>query len=151
MRTLVAAISLALALAVAASPAESRRYASSAGLPAPLQSALAKVAAACPGFAVISTYRPGARVRGSGRTSLHASYRAADFRVDHWACAYGALAGFAGGMSTDPTRIRPPHIHISWAPGSREFGRHFAHWQPHRTAKHHRHYAKRYRHHRRYV
>lgn len=107
------------------------------GMPAQLVAAIAGVQRACPGFRVISGYRRGARVRGSGRPSLHASNRAADIAGGDFACAYGVLAGFAGGMTTDAHRVRPPHIHLSWAPGSGEFGRRFAHHygRPGRHAK----------------
>lgn len=105
-------------------------------LPDQLKAALAKVQAACPGFNVISANRPGSRVRGSGRTSLHASCQAADITVSKWSCASRVLKDFPGGMSTDPERVG--HIHVSMARGSREYGSRFAHWQPkrHRVSRH---------------
>lgn len=104
-----------------------------AGLPAPLITAIADVQRQCPGFRVISTFRRGARVRGSGRPSLHASNRAADIAGGDFGCAYRALAGFQGGVTTDAHRVRPPHIHLSWAPGSGEWGRRFAHYGGRKT------------------
>lgn len=82
---------------------------------------------------MISTFRPGARVAGTGRTSLHASHRAADFVVRSWHCAYAALRGFPGGLSTDPGRVG--HVHASWAPGGREWGARFAHGGGHGYAR----------------
>lgn len=111
-----------------------RARVSTACLPAPLKAALAKVQAACEGFEVTSANRPGARVAGSGRTSLHSSCSAADFKVRVWACAFRVLASlrWRGSMSTDPTTVRCggahcPHIHVGWKPGSGEHGRRFVH------------------------
>ncbi len=64
---------------------------SMARAPEPLQGWMRKVATACTGFRVISNYRPGARVRGSGRVSLHATARAIDFQVTSPSCAWGVL------------------------------------------------------------
>jgi hypothetical protein len=100
------------------------RVATSA-LPMPLQDALRRVAAACAGFRVTSACRPGATVAGTNRTSLHASCRAADFQVANYACAYAVLRGFPGGVSTDAHRVA--HIHVSYAPGSGEWGARFNH------------------------
>lgn len=95
------------------------------GAPAALQDWMRKVAAACPGFKAISVCRPGARVAGSGRISLHASCRAVDFQVRDYACAQAVLKGFPGGLSTDPYRVK--HLHASWSPGGREWKARFAH------------------------
>jgi uncharacterized protein YcbK (DUF882 family) len=110
---------------------------STAGLPGPLVAALDRIKEACTGFRLISTFRPGARVAGSGRPSLHAFHKAADFAVTSWRCAYAALKGFRGGVSTDPGRVG--HIHASWDPGGREWGARFAHWH----GGHHHRYALR--------
>lgn len=111
-------------------------------LPPPLRAMLHKVQDSCEGFRVISACRPGARVRGSGRVSLHASCKAADFTVRNYPCAYGVLKGFPGGVSTDPGRVN--HIHVSYAPSSHEWGSRFAHWQPGSPSR----YARRHgRHH----
>lgn len=101
-------------------------------LPAPLKAWLQKVQNACPGFRVSSALRKNARVAGSGRRSLHASCKAADFVVKDWPCAQRVLAKFPGGVSTDPTTVRCngrlcPHIHVSYAPKGREWGARFAH------------------------
>lgn len=107
---------------------------STAGLPGPLLAAIAQVQRACPGFRVISTFRRNARVRGSGRRSLHAVGRAADIAGGSYACAYAALKGFAGGVSTDAGRVR--HIHLSWSPGGQEWGARFRHYRgPARRAR----------------
>jgi hypothetical protein len=126
-------------------------------LPAPLQAKLGEIQAACPGFAVIST-RCGAgghswNVAGTRKTSLHCVDKAADFRVSSYACADAHLRDWRGGRSLDPGRVG--HIHLSWAPGSGEFGRAFYHGggrsyaRRHHSARHagrhrhrHRHYAR---------
>lgn len=111
---------------------------SMARAPKGLQEWMRKVAAACPGFKAISVCRPGARVAGSGRISLHASCRAVDFQVRDYGCAQAALKGFPGGLSTDPYRVK--HLHASWAPGGREWHARFAHGGGHRyyAKRHHR-------------
>jgi hypothetical protein len=108
--------------------ARPRAGVSTAGMPPQLIAAIADVQRQCPGFRVTSGFRRGARVRGSGRPSLHASNKAVDIAGGSFTCAYAVLAGFGGGMTTDAHRVRPPHIHLSWAPGSGEFGRRFAHF-----------------------
>lgn len=110
------------------------RSVSTAGLPGPLLAAIASVQRACPGFRVISAHRPNARVRGPGRRSLHAVGRAADIAGGNYACAYRVLAGFPGGVSTDPGRVR--HIHLSYAPGGQEWGARFRHYRPARKRRH---------------
>ena len=95
-------------------------------LPSPLQNALHQVAASCSGFRVISAHRPGARIAGTGRPSLHASGRAADFVVKNYSCAYAILRGFPGGVSMDAHRVG--HIHVSHShPGGQEWGARFNH------------------------
>jgi len=96
-----------------------------------------RVESACPGFGIISGFRPGAVVAGTHRTSLHALHRAVDIAGGSFRCAYSVLASFAGGMSTDAWRMR--HIHLSWEPGGREWGARFAH------GGHRRHYARHHR------
>ncbi len=97
--------------------------------PQPLQMWMRKVASACSGFKVISVCRPGARVRGSGRTSLHASCRAVDFQVASPTCAWGVLNRkgdrFPGGLSRDYKRVN--HYHVSWAKSSGEWSARFNH------------------------
>jgi hypothetical protein len=99
--------------------------AATSALPTPLQDALRRVGAACAGFRVTSACRPGATVAGTNRASLHASCRAADFQVANYACAYAVLRGFPGGVSMDARRVA--HIHVSYAPGSGEWGARFNH------------------------
>lgn len=70
-----------------------RRSVSTAGMPAPLVTAIEDVKRQCPGFRVTSGYRPSARVRGSGRPSLHASNRAADIAGGEANCAAADLMG----------------------------------------------------------
>jgi hypothetical protein len=97
-------ISLAIARHQAAS-------ASTACLPASIKAALATADRAC-GITVISTLRPGARIAGTNRPSMHASCRAADFTSRDFACAIRALANWPGKLSVDPHRVHPPHLHI---------------------------------------
>jgi uncharacterized protein YcbK (DUF882 family) len=125
--------------------AVARRDVSTAGLPRPLVAAIRRVQATCPDFRVISAYRPGARVRGSGRLSLHARHRAADIAGGNYRCAYRVLANFPGGMTTDAWRAK--HIHLSWQPGGQEWGLRFAHGGGghRRYARAHRRYAMTWR------
>lgn len=53
---------------------------SRACLPGSVKAALSQLDSQFGRIQVISTHRPGARIAGSGRISLHASCRAADFR-----------------------------------------------------------------------
>lgn len=102
------------------------------------------ILSSCAGARLISGYRPGARVRGSGRPSLHSKYpsKAADL-AGNPSCILTQLDDWPGGRSTDYGKVR--HYHISYAPGSREWGSRFAHYSARR-------HAKRYaRHHRRYA
>jgi hypothetical protein len=123
--------------------ARGRSSVSTAGLPGPLVAAIRRVQAACPGFRVISAFRPGARIRGSGRLSLHARHKAADIAGGNYGCAYRVLARFPGGMTTDAARAK--HIHLSWDPGGREWGLRFAHGGHRRYARSHRRYAMTWR------
>lgn len=98
-----------------------------------------EILAACDGTRLTSSYRPGARVRGSGRPSLHSQYpsKAADL-AGNPACIRKHLAGWKGGLSTDYAAVR--HYHVSYDPNGREWGRRFAHYGS-RYARHHRRYA----------
>lgn len=107
---------------------------------------VASVLAACPGSKLVSGYRRGARVRGSGRPSLHSHYpsRAADLQGNP-SCIRKAFDGWPGGLSTDYRAVN--HYHASYAPGSREFGSRFAHYRGgrgHRLARRHHHSVPRY-------
>lgn len=60
---------------------------------------------------IISTYRPGARIRGSGRRSKHASCRAVDFKVKNkWAVYRWLSKKHVGGVGIYSGRCN--HIHI---------------------------------------
>lgn len=107
---------------------------------------VAAVLAACPGSRLVSDYRRGARVRGSGRPSLHSYYpsRAADLQGNP-ECLRKAFAGWPGGLSTDYSRVN--HYHASYAPNSREWGARFAHYRGargHRVARRTHHSVPRY-------
>lgn len=100
-----------------------------AGYPAPLVAKVQELKAAC-GAVLISAFRPGAKIRGSGHPSLHASRRAVDM-TGNAACIYRHLADWPGGVSTDYSAVA--HVHISYAPGGQEWGSRFSHWRPRRT------------------
>ena len=99
----------------------------------PLASKAAQIVEVC-GSRVISAYRPGARVRGSGQPSLHGQYpsRAVDL-AGNPACIRRHLVGWPGGQSTDYARVG--HYHVSYAPGSGEWGTRFAHYQPRKRTR----------------
>lgn len=110
-----------------------------------LASKVAEITSAC-GSKLISDYRPGARVRGSGHPSLHSVYpaRAADLKGNP-SCIYAHLRSWQGGYSIDYGRVR--HVHISYSPpgsgplAGREWGRRFAHY-----GGGHHHHARRHAH-----
>jgi hypothetical protein len=89
-------------------------HANTSCLPGNLKAALANVSARFGQVTVISTHRPGARIRG-GRPSLHASCRAVDFRPARG--TYGKVAAYLrstwnGGLGT----YSSGHIHIDAGP-----------------------------------
>jgi hypothetical protein len=87
---------------------------------------------------VISAFRPGARVAGSGRASLHASGQAVDIRGNP-GCIYSYLHGWEGGYSTDYASVQ--HVHISL--GGREDGLRFVHHSSrHASSRHGSHRAR---------
>lgn len=94
------------------------------GFPEPLQRMVGILQTQC-GARITSAYRPGARVAGSGRPSLHASKRAVDLQGNP-SCLYAKLKQhrYAGGYSTDYRAVN--HLHMSW--GGREHGARFAHY-----------------------
>jgi hypothetical protein len=108
-----------------------------AGLPAPLVAKVHEIVDHCRGFHVVSGYRPGARIAGSGRVSLHALHRAIDIAGPNYHCAYARLRGWPGGVSIDAWRMH--HIHLSWAPGSHEWHARFNHGGGTRVASRYRH------------
>lgn len=123
-----------------------RARVSTACLPASIKRALQTVQAACGPVTVTSAHRPGARVAGSGRVSMHDSCRAADFQIKNWRCVLTTLTRkvWPYGLSTDYVAVN--HYHIS---DSRREGR-FAHWRGSRVqyaakAKKRTRYARAYR------
>ena len=100
--------------AVRARGTRSRSHANTSCLPGNLRAALANVRARFGPVTVISTHRPGARIRG-GRPSLHASCRAVDFRPARG--TYSKVAAYLrsnwnGGLGT----YSSGHIHIDAGP-----------------------------------
>jgi hypothetical protein len=93
---------------------------------------VSEIMSAC-GARLISGYRPGARVAGSGHPSLHSVYpsRAADLAGNPH-CIYTHLEQWAGGYSTDYGHVR--HVHISYSPpgtgylAGREWHARFVHY-----------------------
>ena len=116
---------------------------------AALRTKVSEIISGC-GSRLVSGYRPGAHVAGSGRLSLHSTYpaRAADLSGNP-SCIYSHLHGWAGGYSIDYGRVR--HVHLSYSPpgsgelAGREWHARFAHY----AGGHHRGYA--HHHHRRYA
>jgi hypothetical protein len=84
-----------------------------------------EIVASC-GSKVISSFRPGARIAGSGHASMHASGRAVDIRGNP-SCVYGHLQGWRGGYSVDYASVQ--HVHISL--GGHEDGLRFSHHSRH--------------------
>ena len=104
---------------------EFRPLKSLAGFPVPLQKMVATLQSEC-GARITSAYRPGARVAGSGRPSLHSVKKAVDLQARNPSCLYAALkrVRYAGGYSTDYRAVN--HLHMSW--GGREHGARFSHY-----------------------
>lgn len=102
------------------------------GFPSPLVAKVREIESAC-GARVISAYRPGARVRGSGRMSLHASRRAVDMSGNP-SCIYARLRSWPGGVSSDYGRVR--HVHFSYSPNGAEWGARFAHYGGRKFRRH---------------
>lgn len=103
-------------------------------LPYQIKAALEKANAVC-GITVISAYRPGARIAGTGHVSKHASCRAADFTTKNPPCVLQALADWRGKLSTDYGRVR--HFHIDDGSYAR-----FAHGGGRKHARRHARYAR---------
>lgn len=84
-----------------------------------------EIQAAC-GSTIASAHRSGARIRGTGKMSLHSRYpsEAVDLRGNP-SCIYSHLRGWAGGYSTDYGRVS--HVHISLSSDGRERGLRFSH------------------------
>lgn len=98
---------------------------------------VAEIMEAC-GSTLVSGYRPGARVKGSGRPSLHSRYpsQAADMHGNP-KCIYRHLQGWPGGYSVDYAEVN--HVHISLSADGRERHARFVHYghKAHYYAHHH--------------
>jgi uncharacterized protein YcbK (DUF882 family) len=110
----VSAFAALVMIATAALPAQS---AQAGCMPSQLRSALSQIRSKFGPIRVISTHRPGARIRGSGRRSYHASCRAVDFHPPRG--KYGAVLAWLkrnhrGGIGTYSCNMH--HIHIDTGP-----------------------------------
>ena len=80
-------------------------------LPGSLKARLAEVQRKFGPVKVVSTHRPGAKIKGTGRTSLHASCRAVDFIPPRG--KYGAVVSYLKGANSGHTlTYSSGHIHI---------------------------------------
>mgnify|MGYP001826985491 CR=1 FL=1 len=89
-------------------------------LPGSVKSILSQIESRYGRVRVISTFRRGARIAGSGRRSFHASCRAVDFhppRGKYRAVLTYLRRNFGGGIGTYRCRMR--HIHIDNGPRMR--------------------------------
>ncbi len=89
-------------------------------LPASLQSKLSQIRAKFGPVRIISAHRPGARIAGSGRASLHSSCRAVDFHAPkgkHSQVVAWLKANHSGGLGTYSCGMN--HIHIDNGPSVR--------------------------------
>jgi hypothetical protein len=93
--------------------------------PGQLQAKAHEIVSSC-GSTIISGFRPGARIAGSGHTSMHASGRAVDIKGNPH-CIYSHLQGWPGGYSVDYGAVQ--HVHISL--GGFEDGVRFSHHGSH--------------------
>jgi uncharacterized protein YcbK (DUF882 family) len=120
-RILIGAALLLADVTLGPSTAEARSSAttSESCLPGVIKARLAQVRKNFGSIQVVSTHRPGAKIRGSGNTSYHASCRAADFvppdgkyrKVTKW-----LYANHEGGVGTYTCMN---HIHIDNGPNVR--------------------------------
>jgi hypothetical protein len=92
------------------------------GLHGELAAKAYEIVSSC-GSTIISAFRPGAHIAGSGHASLHASGRAIDVRGNP-ECIYSHLHGWPGGYSIDYGSVQ--HVHISL--GGFEDGVRFSHY-----------------------
>ena len=91
--------------------------ANAACMPAALAATLHQIKSKFGPVQVISSHRPGARIRGSGRASYHASCRAVDFnppRGKHSQVVSWLKANHRGGVGTYSCGMS--HIHIDTGP-----------------------------------
>jgi uncharacterized protein YcbK (DUF882 family) len=80
-------------------------------LPGSLKARLAEVQRKFGSVRVVSTHRPGARIRGTGRASLHASCRAVDFVPPRG--KYKAVANYLKRVNSGYTlTYASGHIHM---------------------------------------
>jgi uncharacterized protein YcbK (DUF882 family) len=89
-------------------------------LPGSVNSMLGQIKSRFGSVRIISTYRKGARIAGSGRRSYHASCRAVDFhppKGKYRAVVSYLKRNFHGGVGT--YRCRMHHIHIDNGPRTR--------------------------------
>lgn len=109
----------AVAILVIATPVTPAAAASESCLPSSLKSRLSAIRKRYGAIKVVSTYRKGAKIRGSGRVSYHANCRAVDFippkgkygEVTRW-----LYANHEGGIGTYTCMN---HIHIDNGPNVR--------------------------------
>jgi len=118
-------VALAAAFVVAATavlttaptaPAEARGTSTSC-LPGVLKQRLAQIRRKFGPVRIVSTHRRGARIRGSGKPSFHASCRAVDFhppRGKYRVVANWLKANHGGGVGTYSCKMH--HIHIDNGP-----------------------------------
>ena len=115
IRNVLLASVLLAPLAIAA-PANA---ASEGCLPGVLKQRLSQIRARFGSISVVSTHRPGAKIRGSGKQSYHSSCRAADFvppRGKYGEVTRWLYANHDGGVGTYTCMN---HIHIDNGPNVR--------------------------------
>ncbi|MFY0615550.1 MAG: hypothetical protein JXQ99_28740 [Hyphomicrobiaceae bacterium] len=111
---------LAVMAAALQLPAATSAQAGRGCLPGKIKSMLSQLESRFGRVRVISTFRKGARIAGSGRRSFHASCRAVDFhppRGKYRAVLSYLRRNFGGGIGT--YRCRMHHIHIDSGPRMR--------------------------------
>lgn len=93
------------------------------GIPGEIASFLQNVASQCGAVRVISTFRRGAVVAGTNRSSCHAAGQAVDYQISNPSCALRVAQGVRLGHSIDYAHVN--HFHVSNC--AREMGARFAH------------------------
>lgn len=118
----VLAVVAVFGLSLDSSPASARAAASTQPgcLPASIRSTLSTIRAKFGSVEIVSTFRRGARIAGSGHMSYHASCRAVDFHPSRG--SYGRVlawlkSNFHGGLGTYSCGMH--HIHIDNGPSVR--------------------------------
>jgi uncharacterized protein YcbK (DUF882 family) len=118
-RLLLAALAAGLFLLIQGSTAAPALASGESCLPSGLKSTLSRLRQEVGGVRIISTYRKGARISGSGKPSFHASCRAVDFTVAGGKTRQATrwlMANHSGGIGT---YSRMGHIHIDNGPSIR--------------------------------